>query len=90
MAIFIRSIFRVAELSEGFDGKLANDEATFMILEGAMIIIGVTAITVMHPCFAFGNDWSAATWSLRAKKGVEVGLVGKNGQASESELVEMK
>ncbi|KAI9731475.1 MAG: hypothetical protein M1835_003523, partial [Candelina submexicana] len=36
LTIFVRSVFRVAELSQGFDGSLANDQVTFMILEGAM------------------------------------------------------
>lgn len=34
LTIFIRCVFRVAELSEGFNGTLFNDEVAFMILEG--------------------------------------------------------
>ncbi len=68
LAIFIRCVFRCAELSEGFDGKLANDEVTLMVLEGAMIVIAVILLTVLHPGPAFGGTWSNATWSLRGAK----------------------
>lgn len=89
IAVFIRSVFRVAELSDGFHGKLANQEVTFMILEGAMIIIAVSAVTIMHPYFAFGGAWSEAAWSLRGKKGVEASFGGKGSRES-VESVEMK
>ncbi|KAE9965822.1 hypothetical protein EG328_009378 [Venturia inaequalis] len=89
IAVFIRSVFRVAELSDGFHGKLANQEVTFMILEGAMIIIAVSAVTIMHPYFAFGGAWGEAAWSLRGKKGVEAGFGGKGSRES-VESVEMK
>lgn len=69
LAIFIRSVFRCAELSQGFDGALANEETTFMILEGAMIIIAVVTLTVFHPGVAFQGKWLEAAWSLRSPKG---------------------
>ncbi|KAL8816966.1 MAG: hypothetical protein Q9223_004115 [Gallowayella weberi] len=58
LAIYIRSIFRVAELSGGFDGHLANDEVTFMILEGTMIAIASIALTLPHPGMVFGRNWN--------------------------------
>ncbi|KAL9033850.1 MAG: hypothetical protein Q9180_005729 [Flavoplaca navasiana] len=57
LCIYIRSIFRVAELQEGFDGHLANDEITFMILEGAMVAIASIALTLPHPGMVFGQNW---------------------------------
>ncbi|KAI9720232.1 MAG: hypothetical protein M1812_003050 [Candelaria pacifica] len=68
ITVFVRSVFRVAELSQGFDGKLANDQVTFMILEGAMIIIAVTSLTLFHPGFSFQGNWAGANFNLRAKK----------------------
>jgi hypothetical protein len=58
--IFIRCIYRVAELWDGFGGHLANHEATFMIFEGPMIILAVTALTVFHPGRVFGDHWVPA------------------------------
>lgn len=61
--IFVRSIFRCAELSGGFHGPLANDEVTFMVLEGTMIILACVLLTAFHPGLAIGAEgWSAASW----------------------------
>lgn len=65
LLIFVRSVYRVAELQQGFNGPIANDEVSFMILEGPMIILAVLAMTILHPGFAFGGLWSSATWSIR-------------------------
>ncbi|GFF26073.1 sphingoid long-chain base transporter RSB1 [Aspergillus lentulus] len=62
LAIFVRSVFRVAELREGFDGPLANDEVTFMVLEGAMMVIATLCLTVLHPGYCFGGYWDQTSW----------------------------
>ncbi|RAH55815.1 RTA1-domain-containing protein [Aspergillus piperis CBS 112811] len=69
ITIFIRSVFRVSELKGGFHSKLANDEVKFMVLEGAMIVLATSAMTVFHPGFCFGALWKqTAKWS-RVKQG---------------------
>ena len=67
LTIFIRCVFRCAELSGGFHGPLANQQVTFMILEGAMIAIAVICLTVFHPGLVFGADWEVAAWNVRRK-----------------------
>ena len=47
----------MAELQGGFDGALANDQVTFMILEGAMVSIASLALTIMHPGPIFRSFW---------------------------------
>jgi len=64
--IFVRCIYRVAELWDGFGGKLANHESTFMVFEGPMIIIAVAAITVFHPGRVFGDFWGPAGKGVRS------------------------
>lgn len=64
--IFVRCIYRVAELWDGFGGHLANDEVTFMIFEGPMIILAVTAITALHPGRVFGDLWVPAGKGVRS------------------------
>lgn len=66
--IFIRSVYRVAELQQGFNGPIANDEVSFMILEGPVILLAVLAMTVLHPGIGFSGKWSSAAWSLRQSK----------------------
>ncbi|KAI9720726.1 MAG: hypothetical protein M1828_005606 [Chrysothrix sp. TS-e1954] len=62
LCIYVRSCFRVAELKGGFRGRLANQQVTFMILEGAMIVIACIALTVAHPGFIFKRNGTIKTW----------------------------
>lgn len=66
--IFIRSVYRVAELQQGFNGPIANDEVSFMILEGPMIFLAVLAMTALHPGFGFDGQWREAAWSLKQSR----------------------
>ena len=68
LTIFIRSVFRVAELSGGFRGPLANNQISFMILEGVMIIIATSCLTILHPGVSFQGVWSAANFSMRGRR----------------------
>ncbi|CAI6333310.1 unnamed protein product [Periconia digitata] len=65
--IYIRCIYRVAELWGGFQSHLANDEVTFMIFEGPLIIIAVSAMAMFHPGRVFGKElWVAAGKGVRS------------------------
>lgn len=64
LTITIRSCFRVAELSGGFHGNLANNEATFMVLEGAMIGIASICLTALHPGVAFRGTWADSDFNF--------------------------
>ena len=72
LTIFVRSCFRVAELQTGFNGKLANEQIPFMILEGGMIAIASIALTVWHPGLVFGAFWNLdrARVDMREKSGI--------------------
>ena len=60
--VFIRSVFRLIELSGGFNGKLANNQVLFMIFEGPMIIGAVTLLTVWHPAICLGDFWQTGKY----------------------------
>lgn len=68
LTIFIRSVFRVAELRGGFRGSLANNEVLFMVLEGAMIVIAASCLTFAHPIFIFGKAWGVANPRFQVTK----------------------
>lgn len=73
VTILVRSIFRLIELQEGFDGELANNELDFMILEGPMIFIGVAVLTIWHPGYVLGAKlWVDAGFNLRRVKQLPV------------------
>ncbi|KAJ6010489.1 RTA1 domain protein [Penicillium sp. IBT 35674x] len=59
LTIFIRSIFRVAELKGGFSSELANNEVDLMVLESTMVSIACIALTAAHPAIVLGRAWSA-------------------------------
>ncbi|KAE9377270.1 RTA1-domain-containing protein [Stipitochalara longipes BDJ] len=64
--ILVRSLFRVAELAHGFDGKLANDQITFMILEGGMMVLATTFLTAFPPGQFLGREeWKNSGWKFR-------------------------
>jgi hypothetical protein len=56
ICIFTRSVYRVAELSEGWDGHLIKTQKYFIGLEGAIVGAGVIALNAFHPglCFREG------------------------------------
>jgi hypothetical protein len=72
LTILIRSIYRLIELQQGFDGSLANNETDFMVLEGPMVFIGVTLLTIWHPGYVLGTKlWNEANFHLRSKRGAK-------------------
>jgi hypothetical protein len=88
LTIFIRSCYRVAELSKGFHGSLANNEVSFMILESTMVIIASLALTTLHPGLCFQGEWRAANFVI-GKKGKKRGdLEGKRISNASSVLSE--
>ena len=84
VCIFIRSVFRVAELSGGFHGPLDNQQATYMVLEGVMVITASTALTLFHPGPCFAGRWKAAHF-FRKSKGKEAVLEGNGASGTEQE-----
>lgn len=58
LCIFTRSVYRVAELSEGWNGHLIKTQKYFIGLEGAIIGVAVLALNAFHPglCFREGYD----------------------------------
>jgi hypothetical protein len=53
LCIFTRCVYRVAELSEGWKGRLIMTQRYFIGLEGAIIIAAVLALNIFHPGFCF-------------------------------------
>ncbi|KAL2755349.1 hypothetical protein ACRALDRAFT_1082382 [Sodiomyces alcalophilus JCM 7366] len=51
--IIIRCIYRIPEMQSGWGSDLMQNEATFLALDGAMILIAVTVVTAIHPAFFF-------------------------------------
>lgn len=65
VAIYVRSVYRIAELQAGFHSDLANREALFMGLEGTVITIATVSLTAFHPGLVFGYQWRDANFTLK-------------------------
>ncbi|KAH3681361.1 hypothetical protein WICPIJ_007679, partial [Wickerhamomyces pijperi] len=53
--VFIRCIYRVIELADGWRGFLVIHEIYFLILEGAMMGLTILVFIIVHPGFVLGN-----------------------------------
>ncbi|KAK0105075.1 hypothetical protein ONS95_004561 [Cadophora gregata] len=53
ICIFWRSVYRVAELAEGWTGSLIKRQWLFVGFEGVMVIVACLALNVFNPAFAF-------------------------------------
>jgi hypothetical protein len=54
--IFIRTIYRLVEMSNGLTSKLATREIYFNVLDGMMIALACFCITLLPPHFVFGDN----------------------------------
>ncbi|RAR10665.1 sphingoid long-chain base transporter RSB1 [Stemphylium lycopersici] len=89
LCIFTRCVFRVAELSQGWDGHLANTQKYFVGLEGTVIVASVLLLNLFHPGFCFKEAMEA-----RAVQPSKKTWYGKNknvnqGNTSDVELVDV-
>ncbi|KAH9861427.1 hypothetical protein J1614_011173 [Plenodomus biglobosus] len=53
LCIFTRCVYRVAELSEGWEGHLMLTQKYFIGLEGAVVIAAVLLLNMFHPGLCF-------------------------------------
>ncbi|KAI9748472.1 MAG: hypothetical protein M1835_001782 [Candelina submexicana] len=83
LCIFIRSVYRLAELSEGWRGALMKNQALFIGLEGVMVIVAVLVLNAFHPGICFREGYikkkkvkvptkSGRNWFGKSKKKGEV------------------
>lgn len=53
--IYIRCIYRLVELAQGWLGYLITHEPYFLVFEALIMFIGVFALTLVHPGFILGR-----------------------------------
>ncbi|KLO17012.1 RTA1 like protein [Schizopora paradoxa] len=49
ICIFIRSVYRTIELSDGWSGRIIHTQKYFNILDGAMIVLAMYTLNFLHP-----------------------------------------
>ncbi|EPE02425.1 rta1 domain protein [Ophiostoma piceae UAMH 11346] len=54
--LFLRSCWRAAELSGGFNGPLASKEGVFIALDSIPMVVMSVLLVILHPGFWFGRQ----------------------------------
>lgn len=79
ICIFWRSVYRVAELGEGWEGNLIRHQYYFVGFEGVMVIVACLTLNIFHPSIMFkeameglGGIGSNFKWKKnKGEKGIE-------------------
>ncbi|KAG5950602.1 hypothetical protein E4U53_004766 [Claviceps sorghi] len=59
LLILARCAYRVAELKDGYDGHLIQEEAPFIVMEGVTIVLAAVALSFGHPGLVFNREAAA-------------------------------
>ncbi|KAI9802040.1 MAG: hypothetical protein M1825_003096 [Sarcosagium campestre] len=49
LTIFIRCVYRIAEMANGWQNPIMQNETDFIVLEGVMVVVAVLVLTIFHP-----------------------------------------
>ncbi|KAJ7476724.1 RTA1-like protein [Mycena latifolia] len=58
LVLFIRSIYRIVELADGWTGRIITTELYFNVLDGGMVVLAIFTMNFAHPGLLLGpvND----------------------------------
>jgi hypothetical protein len=56
LLIYIRSVFRLVELSQGLDGELFSREVYLFTLDGMLILMAGIIFAIFHPVWVLGKE----------------------------------
>lgn len=76
LLIFTRCVFRVAELSEGWTGKLMKNQGLFIGLEGVVVVLAVYLLNFFHPGFCFKESRTGASTQTPVVKSTDKKATG--------------
>ncbi|KAJ7446599.1 RTA1-like protein [Mycena latifolia] len=51
LCLYIRAIYRVIELADGFQGRISTTQVYFTVLDGLMIVLAIFTLNIVHPGF---------------------------------------
>ncbi|GEQ66615.1 hypothetical protein JCM33374_g278 [Metschnikowia sp. JCM 33374] len=80
--IYIRCIYRVVELKQGFSGYLITHEVYIMVLDAAMIAVAGLIFIPFHPVFVFGSENVLKVADVKQKK---TSAISEDGEYSKTE-----
>lgn len=71
LLIYIRCVYRVVELAQGWSGYLISHEVFLMVLDAFMIAVAGLIFVPFHPYVVFGPDFVIRVKDVRQHKHVE-------------------
>ncbi|KAF8990477.1 RTA1-domain-containing protein [Cyathus striatus] len=74
--LFIRAVYRTAELVNGWSGRIISTEVYFNVLDGAMVILAIYTLNFAHPGFLLrGSGFNKLSNENAAVSGTQMGVV---------------
>ncbi|KAH6973533.1 RTA1 like protein-domain-containing protein [Ilyonectria sp. MPI-CAGE-AT-0026] len=90
ICILWRSAFRVAELSDGWEGPIMGDQGMFIGFEGVLIVVAVWVLNIFHPAFCMKelleleDGGLKGLWCFRGRKENKSKSEGETASDSQS------
>ncbi|KAG6844868.1 hypothetical protein H0H87_002991 [Tephrocybe sp. NHM501043] len=60
LCLFIRSVYRLIELADGWTGRIIRTEIYFNVLDGAMVTLAIFSLNFIHPGFLLNEAEDSA------------------------------
>lgn len=77
LAIYVRSVYRTIELTDGWNGRIITTEIYFNVMDGAMILLSMYCLNAFHP----GHLLGPFTRLEKAESVIDEDLIKKKGYA---------
>ena len=77
LAIYVRSVYRTIELTDGWNGRIITTEIYFNVMDGAMIVLAIYCLNFFHPGPLLGPFTSIE----KAESVIDDDLLKKKGYA---------
>jgi len=93
ICIFWRSVYRVAELAEGWTGHLIRQQWLFVGFEGVMVIVACFALNIFNPAFTFSEAMTGLGGLGSKKKLAKIEMEksgARSGSASDTDAAVVK
>lgn len=89
LMVYVRSVYRTVELSQGWNGYLITHEPYFIGLDASIMVVAVAVFAFADPAVVlrregwsrFGGSGAGATGKAASNSDVEVGYVGQESHS---------
>lgn len=89
LVIYIRCVYRVVELQQGFSGYLVTHEVFLMTLDALMIAISALIFIPFHPVFVFGKNNILEVATIKRNKDESHAVTLPHTEKDEASIEEM-